>query len=181
MRIEKVKIKDLISPDYNPREITNEEMEKLKKSIKEFDYVDPIIVNSYNNHIIGGNQRFEAMKQLGYDEIEVSMVNIPDPNREKALNLRLNKLSGEWDTGKLNDVIQELEINEFDISITGFNDYEIKEIELFNDFEFDDDIDQFNNEIPEETTNNESPEEKTEEENIIVCPHCGEEINLTEL
>lgn len=179
MEIKKFKIKDLISPDYNPREITPEEMEKLKKSIKEFNYIDPIIVNSYNNHIIGGNQRFEAMKQLGYDEIEVSVVNIPDPNKEKALNLRLNKLSGEWDNAKLNDVIQELEINHFDLEITGFNSMDIAEIKLENDFEFDDDIDQFNTEITEETVNEEPPtEEEANEENIIICPHCGEKIEL---
>lgn len=129
MKIEKFKIKDLISPKYNPRQISDKEMEKLKRSIKEFNYIDPIIVNSFNNHIIGGNQRFEAMKQLGYDEIEVSVVNIPDPNKEKALNLRLNKLSGEWDTVKLNDIIQELEINHFDLSITGFDDFD-EEIEF---------------------------------------------------
>lgn len=179
MRIEKVALKDLVSPDYNPREISDVEMEKLKRSIKDFGYVDPIIVNDVDNNILGGNQRYEAMKQLGIQEAEVSFVHITDPNKAKALNLRLNKLSGEWDNAKLNDVIQELEINHFDLEITGFNSMDIAEIKLENDFEFDDDIDQFNNEITEETINEEPPkEEEPNEENIIICPHCGEKIEL---
>ena len=122
MKIEKVNINELISPEYNPRDITPEEMEKLKTSIKEFGYVDPIIVNDVNNHIIGGNQRYEAMKQLGYTEVEVSYVNIPDLNREKALNIRLNNSSGEWDKNKLESILEEMELDHFDISLTGFND-----------------------------------------------------------
>lgn len=129
MRIEKVALKDLVSPNYNPRTITDKEMEKLKRSIKEFGYCDPLIVNDVDNNIIGGNQRFEAMKQLGFKEAEVSYVHITDPNKVKALNLRLNKMSGDWDTQKLNDIIQELEINHFDLSITGFDDFD-EEIEF---------------------------------------------------
>jgi len=131
MKIEKVNIADLISPSYNPRDITPAEMEKLKNSIQEFDYIDPLIVNDVNMHIIGGNQRFEALKQLGYNEIEVSFVHIEDPNREKALNLRLNKMSGDWDTIKLNEILEELEINHFDISLTGFDEFD-EEIEFKN-------------------------------------------------
>lgn len=179
MRIEKVALKNLVSPNYNPRTITDKEMEKLKNSIIEFGYCDPLIVNDVDNNIIGGNQRFEAMKQLGIKEAEVSFVHITDPNKAKALNLRLNNLSGEWDTSKLNEVIEELEINHFDLSITGFNDFEITEFKLINDLEFDDNIDQFTDKIPEETVNN-TPQHK-DEENIIICPHCGEEINLEDI
>lgn len=138
MRIEKVNIDDLISPDYNPREITPEEMEKLKKSIQEFDYIDPIIVNDVNNRIIGGNQRYEALKSLGYSEIEVSFVHIEGPNREKALNLRLNKLSGDWNTEKLYIVLDELELNDFDLGLTGFDGFneELKFKELVDKTEF---------------------------------------------
>lgn len=139
MKIEKVNINDLISPAYNPRDIKPAEMEKLKTSIDEFGYVAPIIVNEHNMHIVGGNQRYEAMKQLGYKEVEVSYVNITDPNREKALNLRLNKMSGEWDTIKLNEILEELEINHFDISLTGFGEFD-EEIEfknLLDKMEFD--------------------------------------------
>lgn len=121
MKIEKAKIKDLISPEYNPRDITPDEMAKLKTSIEEFGYVDPIIVNDVNMHIVGGNQRYEALKSLGYEEVDVSFIHEPDINREKALNIRLNNSSGVWDTVKLDEILEELKIEHFDISLTGFD------------------------------------------------------------
>ena len=126
MEIVKVDINELISPEYNPRQITDDEMEKLKNSINEFGYVAPIIVNKHNNHIIGGNQRYEALKSLGYTDVDVVFVDEPDSNREKALNIALNKISGEWDFVKLADIIDDLELNDFDISLTGFDDPELE-------------------------------------------------------
>ena len=126
MEIVKVDINELISPEYNPRQITDDEMEKLKNSINEFGYIAPIIVNKYNNHIVGGNQRYEALKSLGYTDVDVVFVDEPDSNREKALNIALNKISGEWDFVKLADIIDELELNDFDIPLTGFDEQELE-------------------------------------------------------
>lgn len=126
MEIVKVDINDLISPEYNPRQITDDEMGKLKNSINEFGYIAPIIVNKHNNHIIGGNQRYEALKSLGYTDVDVVFVDEPDLNREKALNIALNKISGEWDFVKLADIIDELELNDFDIPLTGFDEQELE-------------------------------------------------------
>ena len=61
MDMETVNIDELISPDYNPRHITPAAMESLKQSINEFGYITPIIVNRYNNHVVGGNQRLTAL------------------------------------------------------------------------------------------------------------------------
>lgn len=130
MEIVKVDINELISPEYNPRQITDDEMGKLKNSINEFGYVDPIIVNKHNNHIVGGNQRYCALKSLGYDEVDVIFINEPDINREKALNLALNKISGEWDFVKLADIIDDLELNDFDISLTGFDELELEDFDI---------------------------------------------------
>lgn len=121
MEIVKVKINDLISPDYNPRTITDDELSKLKDSLEEFGYISPIIVNQHNNHIVGGNQRYLCLKSLGYDEIDVIYINEPDLQREKALNIRLNNLSGEWDTGKLETIFNEFESTGFNTDLTGFN------------------------------------------------------------
>ena len=126
MEIVKVDINELISPEYNPRQITDDEIGKLKNSINEFGYIAPIIVNKYNNHIIGGNQRYEALKSLGYTDVDVVFVDEPDLNREKALNIALNKISGEWDFVKLADIIDELELNDFDIPLTGFDEQELE-------------------------------------------------------
>ena len=127
MKIVKVNINELISPEYNPRQITDDEMEKLKNSINEFGYIDPIIVNRVNNHIVGGNQRYEALKSLGYTDVDVIFIDEPDLNREKALNIALNKISGEWDFVKLADIIDDLELNDFDISLTGFDEPELED------------------------------------------------------
>ena len=126
MEIVKVDINELISPEYNPRQITDDEMEKLKNSINEFGYIDPIIVNRVNNHIVGGNQRYEALKSLGYTDVDVIFIDEPDLNREQALNIALNKISGEWDFVKLADILDDLELNDFDISLTGFDDLELE-------------------------------------------------------
>lgn len=132
MKIEKVKLKDLIPPSYNPRDITPEAMESLKKSITEFGYIDPLIVNKHNMHIVGGNQRYEALKQLDIQEVEVSYVDIEDINKEKALNIRLNNSSGEWNEIKLNNILEELKIENVDISLTGFEDIKIQTYEDIN-------------------------------------------------
>lgn len=120
MNVETVKISELISPEYNPRHITPEAMESLKQSINEFGYIAPIIVNKHNNHIVAGNQRYECLKALGYDEIDCIFIDEPDINREKAINIRLNNSSGDWDIGKLDDIFQDLELTGFDLSLTGF-------------------------------------------------------------
>ncbi len=95
-----VKVTDLIPSDYNPRKWSKEQIEQLKESIVRFGIVDPIIANSADNRrniVIGGHFRLEVAKQLGYAEIPVVYVNIPEVEREKELNLRLNKNQGEFD------------------------------------------------------------------------------------
>ena len=52
MKFQKMSKKELIVPDYNPRVISEQELDKLKRSISEFGYIEPIIVNTFNNHII---------------------------------------------------------------------------------------------------------------------------------
>ena len=189
MEIVKVDINKLISPEYNPRQITDNEMEKLKNSINEFGYIAPIIVNKHNNHIVGGNQRCLALKQLGYTMIDVIYINEPDINKEKALNIRLNNLSGEWDKNKLQNILDDLKLQEFDVSLTGF-DIEVQK------FEFDDnppiynahssDIVDMKGENQEETIDEiyfEIPDDEPEyDESIadtvesITCPRCGYEL-----
>jgi len=89
----------LRSPNYNPRKWSEETTTQLEESIKRFGLVDPIIVNSALNRrgiIIGGNFRWTVVKKLGIKEVPVVYLNIPDVEKEKELNLRLNKNLGEW-------------------------------------------------------------------------------------
>lgn len=126
MNITKVNLKDLIHAEYNPRKSltpADAEYQKIKRSIEEFGYVDPIIINS-DNTIIGGHQRATVLKDLGYEEIDAVMVDL-DKTKEKALNIALNKISGEWDLDKLAEVMAELE-KELDATITGFDEEQIQ-------------------------------------------------------
>lgn len=176
MKIEKVNINELISPSYNPREISPAEMEKLKTSIEEFGYVDLIIVNEVNNHIVGGNQRYEALKELGYDEVDVVYVHEEDENREKALNIALNKISGEWNDIKLNNILEELKVENVDISLTGFEDIKIQ---TYNEINFNEDIFNDDEDIEEYTPNNyDNMIETTEYDNSDLDELYSEEDNI---
>ncbi len=102
LQIEQVDINLLIASDYNPRKWDAEAEEQLKESIRRFGIVDPLLANSAEhrkNIILGGHFRLSVLKSLGFKEVPVVYVNIPDLEKEKELNLRLNKNTGEfnWD------------------------------------------------------------------------------------
>jgi len=129
MEIQIVELKKLKEAEYNPRidlKPGDEEYEKIKRSIKEFGFVEPIIVNS-DLTIIGGHQRVKVLKDLGYEKVECSVVNL-DKNKEKALNIALNKITGDWDMSKLEELLKELQIENFDMETTGFSFEEIEQI-----------------------------------------------------
>lgn len=95
---------DLKPAEYNPRKHSAEQTKQLLESIKRFGLVDPIIVNGAperHNVVIGGHFRLEAAKELGHETVPVVYVHIPDIEKEKELNLRLNKNTGEFDLGLL--------------------------------------------------------------------------------
>jgi len=96
------------------------------RSIKEFGYVDPIIVN-YDMTIIGDHQRLKILKDLGYTDIECVVLEV-DKDQEKSLNIALNKISGEWDMDRLKDILEELDTGAFDVELTGFDYAEIEEL-----------------------------------------------------
>ena len=103
---------------YNPRIKLKPGMpdyESLKKSILEFGYVDPLIWNEHNGRLIGGHQRLTILKELGYKEVDVSIVNIKDEKKEKALNIALNKIEGDWDIPALKEILVDLDDGEFDV------------------------------------------------------------------
>ncbi|MDD3238521.1 MAG: site-specific DNA-methyltransferase [Lachnospira sp.] len=131
MEFKKLLIADLVPAAYNPRKALkpgDAEYEKIKNSITEFGYVDPIIVNS-DMTIIGGHQRVTVLKDLGYTEIDCIIIEV-DKTKEKALNVALNKITGEWNKELLADLIKDLQNSDFDVSFTGFEPPEIEQ--LFN-------------------------------------------------
>ncbi len=130
MNIQKIPLEKLNPAKYNPRKDLkpgDSEYEKLKKSIETFGYVEPIVWNKRTGNIVGGHQRLKILQHQGQTEIECVVVDL-DETEEKALNIALNKVSGEWDLPKLADLISELDDGIFDISITGFDAAEIEDL-----------------------------------------------------
>ena len=128
MDIRTLKLSDLNPAKYNPRKELkpgDTEFEKLKRSIESFGYVELIVVNETTGFtVISGHQRLSVLKALGYDSVECIVVSL-DATREKALNIAMNKISGEWDTKKLENLLSDLKAEDFDVTLTGFDTSEI--------------------------------------------------------
>mgnify|MGYP002508687591 FL=1 len=110
MQIEKRDVSELKAATYNPRKDLkpgDAEYEKLKRSIQEFGYVEPVIWNKRTGVVVGGHQRLKVMKDLGFTEVDCVVVDL-DEQKEKALNIALNKISGEWDTDLLTSLLKDL-------------------------------------------------------------------------
>lgn len=119
---------DQLKPsDYNPRKISKSELEKLKRSIEEFGYVELIIKNERTGNIVGGHQRYKALADLGYEEVDVVLIDV-DEMQEKSLNVALNKISGEWDIERLKDVLDSIDTEDIDIELSGFDLDEVQEM-----------------------------------------------------
>lgn len=130
MKIEKVNISKLNPAEYNPRKDLqpgDAEYEKLKRSMEQFGYVEPVIWNKTTGRVIGGHQRLKVLVDLGLKEVDCVVVEM-DEKREKALNIALNKINGEWDTDKLAMLISDLQGSDFDVSLTGFEEAEIADL-----------------------------------------------------
>ena len=127
MQIEKLKTELLIPADYNPRKDLkpgDPEYDKLKRSIEQFGYVEPVIWNKTTSHVVGGHQRLKVLLDMGITEVECVVIEM-DEEKEKALNIALNKISGDWDKDKLMLLIADLQGADFDVSLTGFEPAEL--------------------------------------------------------
>jgi len=127
MQIEKLKTELLTPADYNPRKDLkpgDPEYEKLKRSIEQFGYVEPVIWNKTTSHVVGGHQRLKVLLDMGITEVECVVIEMNE-EKEKALNIALNKISGDWDKDKLMLLIADLQGADFDISLTGFEPAEL--------------------------------------------------------
>lgn len=190
IKIDKINIKDIIPAEYNPRLISEEDYEKLQNSMSEFGVVDPIIINLNNNRIIGGHQRYDVLLDKHYEDNnffdELYLMKLGDigwvftdtdlqiksDDHEKALNLALNKISGEWDYGKLNPLLDDLSLKGFDLHLTGFNNLELHEINLKDDLSNFNESD-FNKYVDDLQEKEAQKEEEKAEEDMVTCPECG--------
>lgn len=123
-------VDDLRPAAYNPRKklkAGDKEYEKIKNSIREFGYVEPIIVN-YDMTVIGGHQRLTVLKDMGYTEVQCVVVHIEDEHKVKALNVALNKITGAWNEQLLADLLVDLQSVDFNTDLTGFEAPEIEQL-----------------------------------------------------
>ena len=163
MEISKIKLTQIEPADYNPRTITEEARKKLRNSIETFGLVEPIIINTKNNRIVSGHQRYDILLDMlmesdnlaerefdylvkddyGYI-FDFNQLQIKNEDYEKALNIVLNNtnLMGDYDYEKLESLLTELEFNGFDLTFTGFDNLEDIDIDLLgDDFSFGEETD----------------------------------------
>jgi len=159
MNIVNYSISELRQAEYNPRKLTEKQFEDLKASLQEFGAVDPAVVNTHptrENVIVGGHQRIRAWEDLGNSNYPCVEVNL-EIDKEKELNIRLNKSGGSFDF----DILA----NEFeteDLIDWGFEEWELG----IDSSVFDDE------ETPMETNEDIKPEpDNSVKENE--CPACG--------
>jgi len=165
MQVNKIPIGQLNPAKYNPRKDLqpgDPEYEKLKRSMQEFGYVEPIVWNKRTGNIVGGHQRYKVLLDMGMSEVDCVVVDL-DEIKEKALNLALNKIQGDWDYLKLKDLLQELDTGEFDLELTGFDIGEIEDL-----------MTQFH--VPEEEP--EFIEDIASDIKTAICPECGHEFPI---
>lgn len=129
LQIEYVAIDTLKPWEKNPRKINKDDMDKLRRSIREFGFVDPLIVRKEDSRVIGGHQRLRAAEYEEWkDKVPVVFLTGLNDNESAALNIALNKIHGEFDLDMLAGVLGDLKDIEFDLDLTGFDITELDDI-----------------------------------------------------
>lgn len=121
MNTQIMKLADINPAPYNPRKTLvagDVQYEALSKSLERFGLVEPLVVNTRTGNLVGGHQRMNVLTAQGATEAEVVTIDVSEED-ERLLNVALNKIDGEWDWGKLDDLLQELD--PADIEFTGFD------------------------------------------------------------
>jgi DNA modification methylase len=112
---------------YNPRTISGHDLDALRRSLRFFGTVEPIVVNRRSGRIVGGHQRVKAAEAEGIESLPTVYVDLDEPS-ERQLNLALNRIHGTWDDEKLAALLQELAAGGADLDLTGFESDEINQI-----------------------------------------------------
>ena len=131
MIIKKMPVSMLKPAKYNPRKDLkpgDPAYEKIKRSMHDFGYVDPVIWNEVTGNIVGGHQRYKVLVAEGITEIDCVIVHIEDPQDEKALNIALNKATGDWEPKALADLLGDLQTSGYDLDATGFDAAEVADL-----------------------------------------------------
>jgi DNA modification methylase/sulfur carrier protein ThiS len=119
MNLQRIPIEKLKPAKYNPRKDLkpgDPAYEKIKRSLNDYGYVDPVIWNEVTGNIVGGHQRQKILVAEGATEIDCVVVHIENPQDEKAMNIALNKAVGEWEPVALADLLSELQTSGYDLA-----------------------------------------------------------------
>ena len=128
MTIQEVSIDDLHPDPANPRRISDAQLEALTKSVKEYGFVQPVLVRREDKTVIGGHQRLTAARRLGYKTVPVTYLDLTQ-DQARVLNLGLNKISGDWDQELLARLLGDLKpIEEIDLALAGFSEEELAKL-----------------------------------------------------
>ena len=128
MKIENKLVSQLKAHPKNPRKHPKELIERLKKSIQEYGFTNPVLV-SKDNQILAGHARCKAAKELGINEVPTLKLDFEGAKADAyvIIDNKLNEMS-EWDIPILVDLIKEIEQSNFDVSLTGFDEDEISNL-----------------------------------------------------
>jgi len=140
MKIKDRPISELIFAEYNPRELTSDQHQQLKDSLTRFGIVDPVIINTHKDRkdiIVGGHQRTKVWKEMGNKEIPTIEVNL-NPEKERELNIRLNKNSGQWDWEALTEHFDTDKLVEWGFDGEEIGEWGLNPDELNEDFSLND-------------------------------------------
>ncbi len=131
MNLQRIAVERIKAAKYNPRKDLkpgDPAYEKIKRSLHDFGYVDPVVWNEVTGNIVGGHQRYKVLVAEGATEIECVVVHIESLQDEKALNIALNKAVGEWEPVALADLLADLQAAGYDLGATGFDAAEVDDL-----------------------------------------------------
>lgn len=151
-------LKDINPAKYNPRvqlKPGDQEWDALKNSLDRFGVATPLVANETTGNLVSGHQRLAVLKQSGETRVEVVLIQM-DEDKEKLLNVALNKIEGEWDEEKLKELFDE--VDDEDIKFTGFTEEDIEALYDGEEPDYDED------EEPEEQEEKDSSSKEEKEE-----------------
>tara|TARA_Y100000401_G_C8304097_1_gene215896 strand:- start:16 stop:1182 length:1167 start_codon:yes stop_codon:yes gene_type:complete len=130
LEVRQIPITEINPAPYNPRKNLkpgDPDYEALKRSVDRWGLVEPLVWNQTSKTLVGGHQRLKVLKDMGAETATVTVVHLDDQD-EAALNVALNKISGDWDTKRLADLLSDLDANGYDATLTGFDVRELEEL-----------------------------------------------------
>jgi ParB-like chromosome segregation protein Spo0J len=128
LAIEQVVIDDLRPDPANPRRISEDELDALERSLRQFGFVQPVLARREDRTVIGGHQRLVAARRLGLTTVPVTLLDV-SVEQARLLGLALNKISGSWDEQLLARMLADLQAApDVDLTLSGFDEDEVKDL-----------------------------------------------------